>query len=279
MNHLVTDLRRLWTLYKKYKIEIQVKNSYRSNVFKMYSSLVATLPYNFYLRILTARYLRIKMIDAKNLLITLQHMDNETFMDEINKHCVKAKKLQSEKDIINTNIGIFTKLLTYFNIKDITNYLDFGCNDGLITCSIAKLLNIKADGIDVIDNTNSLINYYQYDGNQLPNTKLYDFITINQVLHHISTEQLNIVLPQLVDKLLPNGYLLLKEHDNHNAEMKLLIELQHEFYTNRHERMPILSLYSKEYWKVLFEHFGLKYVNEFIVEKDPTASFYMLFEK
>lgn len=61
--------------------------------------------------------------------------------------------------------------------------------------------------------------------------------------------------------------------------MQLLIELQHEFYANRNELMPILSLYLKEYWKNLFENFGLIYINEYILEKDPTASFYMLFQK
>lgn len=80
----------------------------------MYSSLITVSPYNFYLRILTARYLRIKMIDSKNLLITLQDMDNYNFMNEINKHLVKAKKLQSDKDIYQYSYWRFYKNINLF---------------------------------------------------------------------------------------------------------------------------------------------------------------------
>lgn len=82
----------------------------------MYSDLVIKSPYNFYLRILTSRHLKIKMADAKTLLLTLQNMDNKTFIEEINKHC-HPKKLPSDKDRINTYTGEYKKILNHFNIK------------------------------------------------------------------------------------------------------------------------------------------------------------------
>lgn len=243
----------------------------------MYSSLIPITPYNFYLRILTARYLRIKMIDAKNLLLNLQDLDNEQFIEEINKYYVEAKEIASDKSIMNTHRGTFIKIVKHFNIIA-TSYLDFGCGNGLITQSIAKLLNVKADGIDILPDSKN-INYYLYNGNVLPNTKMYDLITINQVLHHIEMKDINIILPQLVDKLLPGGRLLLKEHDCYNDNIKLLIELQHDYYSQRSTHMPVLSLNNKSYWKYLFERLGLIYISEYVEEKDPTASFYIMFEK
>lgn len=234
-----------------------------------YYDLINKVPYRFYLRVITASFLRMKMINTKKILDNMPQLNNEEFIKEIKTYHRERNTTPSVRDLISTHQGFFSKILNYFNIDNIGTYLDFGCGSGVISQSVGELLNVLPEGIDIIDQKIDII-YYQYDGEILNLNKKYDLITCFHVLHHTDLT----MIPQLISLLEPNGYLLIKEHNCYNEEIKLLIELQH-IYGDHGQIMPIRKLYNKQFWIELFGE--LELVSEYAEDNNPTASFYMLF--
>ena len=234
----------------------------------MYSALIFDPPYRFYLRILTASYLRMKMSKVKVILDQMRLLDNDAFLQIIQSYHRPSFTTPTLKEVILTHQGTFKQVLNHFNLNHVDSYLDFGCGNGMISQSVGQLLSVEPHGMDIIDNI-SQIQYYQYDGKTLPSLSPYDLITCFNVLHHVESLDVS----QLIGLLKPGGYFLLKEHDCYDEKMKLLIELQHLYYG---DQMPIYTLLSKQAW---IDKIGLKVVGEYQQENNPTACFYVLFQK
>lgn len=240
----------------------------------MYTDLITLPPYRFYLRIITSSYLRMKMSDTKHILDNLNNITNDEFIKIIQKHYRAPITLPTHQDLILTHQGSFIKILNKFKLTNIHNYLDFGCGNGVISKSVALLLNSMYDGIDIKPN---FYNCFVYDGYKLPIiNKKYNLITCFQVLHHMTLESIYHVLPQLISLLSEDGYLMIKEHDCYDDNMRLLIELQHLFYDQQHI-MSILCLNNIQFWIDLFTFMNLHYIDEYVEFNNPTASCYLLF--
>lgn len=234
-----------------------------------YYDLINKSPYRFYLRIITASFLRMKMTNTKKILDNMPPLNNEEFISEIKSYHRERNTIPTTRELISTHQGFFSKILNYFKMEKIETYLDFGCGSGVISQSVGELLNVEPEGIDIIDQKIDII-YHQYDGKMLNLNKKYDLITCFHVLHHTDLS----MVPQLISLLAPNGYLLVKEHNCYNEEIKLLIELQH-LYCDHDHIMPIRELHNKQFWIELFGE--LELISEYKEVNNPTASFYMLF--
>jgi 2-polyprenyl-3-methyl-5-hydroxy-6-metoxy-1,4-benzoquinol methylase len=106
----------------------------------------------------------------------------------------------------------------------------------------------------------------------------YDFITIEQVLHHVKDLS---ILSKVVGLLNRGGYVLLKEHNCTSESIKLLIDLQHELHEiDSHSSFPVINYYSEQEWISLLESYGLIYIETYFYNmNDATNSFYALFKK
>lgn len=243
----------------------------------LYSSLINNRENAFKLRILVSSFLRISMKNSKNLIHDkLTNTTNEEFMTILlNEHALYEPKIESIKQQIKSFTGSIKPIFKHYQLGTFDRYLDFGCGSGIITMAVKEIIQASTvHGVDIVNHLKTPIT--MIDINDL--NDLYDFITINQVLHHV--DDLTII-SKLINLLKPDGYLLLKEHDCDNEDTKMLMILQHEFYRiDKNENMPVIHFNSKEYWIEQFESYGLVnqgiYINNV---NDATKSFHVLFQK
>jgi len=243
----------------------------------LYSSLISDHDYAFKLRILISGFLRICMKYSKNIIQNeLIDTTNEEFINIlILIHSKYEPKEQSIQQQIKSFSGSLKPIYKHYKLDNFDSYLDFGCGSGIITMATKEIIHsIVTHGIDITNNLKVELPLFELDNI----VEKYDFITINHVLHHVADLS---ILSKLVSLLNNNGYILLKEHDCNNDEIKTLMILQHEFYSiDKFENMPVIHFKNKEYWIELFESHGLVnqgiYINNY---NDATNSFYVLFKR
>jgi ubiquinone/menaquinone biosynthesis C-methylase UbiE len=67
-----------------------------------------------------------------------------------------------------------------------------------------------------------------YNGSKIPyKDNKFNFITILQVLHHVKEGDLKILLKDIKRVIKPKGYLLIREHNLNNKNLKILIDIEH----------------------------------------------------
>ena len=137
----------------------------------------------------------------------------------------KVKKIQFSK--INGRLS-FYKLhiinnisrgkIRIYNFKQImpiptvNNYLDIGCNNGVMTKEVAELINAKnIYGCDVAENLVEDINYFSSVKFEQPDDK-FDFVTCFMVFHHLA-DQFDFILKNIIRVMKPGSILFIKEHD------------------------------------------------------------------
>lgn len=184
----------------------------------------------------------------------------------------------------------------------IENYLDIGCNNGLITVEFGKYLGLQPNniyGIDVASFTEQIIEpipgfvYKQYDGYHIPcPDNFFDIITCSMVLHHV--EHFEILLKEINRVLKPNGLFFIKEHYCYSIYIEWLILLEHVLYdiidygVTYEEIMKTYHQYllPKNDLVKIFDDNGFKLIglsNDNFIKKNhyhnPTKYYYSLFYK
>lgn len=119
-----------------------------------------------------------------------------------------------------------------------SNYLDVGCNNGLITVNFGEKMGLKNDNIYGIDiemfTVQKIIpvsgfNFQYYDGINIPyHNDFFDIITCSMVLHHV--ESLESLVKEIYRVLKNKGIFLIKEHDAYSIYIKWLIYIEHALY-------------------------------------------------
>lgn len=208
--------------------------------------------------------------------------------------CVQILKNIKATRSINKNyrshIGILKMLTNKMDIKldKSAQYLDIGCNDGIITKAFGKLFDLSnIYGLDIcIPKTKLYIdNIKVYDGINIPfNENTFDFITILQTFHHIEDNNLNKLIQDVSRVISTNGYLLIKEHDVKSNEVRKLVELEHILFNvkdNIEEKdgYNILNLKSVEEIDKLMTTYNFVKRSYTNITNEPTCIYYALYQK
>jgi len=147
-----------------------------------------------------------------------------------------------------------------------TSYLDVGCGRGDITRDIQDsfaLPDQRVLGLEVVVNDNSKhpVKVLEFDGEKIPlGSDSYDLITLFTVLHHAA--QPENLLKDIARVVKPDGYLLVREFDAPNKELKLfnlvMDYMLYEVY-NPSADVPMPGNYlGYEEWLEVFKRAGLK---------------------
>lgn len=203
---------------------------------------------------------------------------------------------ESDHRAINRANEIY-EILKMFKITTAgTYYLDYGCSNGTLTSAIGKRLETETYGCDVskwhgIENKCSALNvkyYHLQDDGSIPSdlSIKFNLITAFMVLHHLPENKLIIIVKDLISRLAPGGYFILREHDAVHSETIDYCHFEHALYDLVIPKEPFLQFYdeyignyhSMDYWEALFYELGL----ELIYTTKPwgaTRYIYMLFKK
>lgn len=119
-----------------------------------------------------------------------------------------------------------------------TCYLDIGCFDGSITSAIGQYFHLdklQIHGVDIksyeVSTLYNEFTFSQYDGCKLPySDDSFDLITCLMVLHHISEENMPILLSEISRVMKPGGVVILREHDVHKDSEKKALDIMHNLY-------------------------------------------------
>lgn len=150
-------------------------------------------------------------------------------------------------------------MLNGFNPKKI---LDFGGGNGEIVKALAYKLQLNKEDVFIVDNKiNDMenVSILKYENMlQLPDESI-DLIIMFEVLHHIDSSNRLEILKQISRLLSPNGFLIIKEHDDEGTEdFKIFLDLIHIFwYITEKEEDDLLNLMTRYETYNLMESVGL----------------------
>jgi SAM-dependent methyltransferase len=182
-------------------------------------------------------------IHPRNICSYLNKTDDE-IKDLVVKNSKKLKKDSVVKDYIaereiNNNIKLYMMSRKILKAKQwsiygkITNYLDFGCNNGYNTLAFGKVLgatNIYGCDIGKFDipgdgQTNVIFNQVE-DNKPLPYPdNHFEIISIIHVLHHVTNP--SYLLKEFKRILKPNGIILLMDHIIWNDIDCMIVDIEH----------------------------------------------------
>ena len=154
-------------------------------------------------------------------------------------------------------------------------YLDIGGGNGSITSEIGKSFLLKEEDIICVDINKWLgktsekkynISYKEIkeDGILPFNDGEFSLITLFQSLHHM--KNVDKMISEIFRVLHPGGYIIIREHDCSNDNIKLLIDIEHCLFEKvlcegdccDFEKNYYGEYKSKEEWNSIFTNNGLK---------------------
>jgi ubiquinone/menaquinone biosynthesis C-methylase UbiE len=205
-----------------------------------------------------------EIIDYINLNNNLK--DKEIYDSLI--HILAGYDISEDNQRGEYRINTISRYINNWNNANPSFYLDIGCFQGDITKAIGshfKLNKFQIHGIDIKQyvNTDEFI-YTVYDGKYIPyNNESFDLITCFMVLHHVPTNNINILINEIFRVMKPGGLLLLREHNAH-ANDYFLLDVLHEYYdyvlNSSHTWEESKGYYnSAEYWAEKLISAGFEY--------------------
>lgn len=175
-------------------------------------------------------------------------------------------------------------------------YLDYGCSTGTITAAVGRRLGANTHGCDVplwhgIENkcSDKFVTYRHLDNGKVPDVKdfkNFNLVTVFMVLHHVPKNQLAATIQNIVDLIITDGYLLIREHDVISPETHDYCHFEHAMYDLVTPSLPFNAFYdeyeahyySMDNWEQLICGAGM----EILYTTKPWGSTrytYMLFKK
>lgn len=219
---------------------------------------------------------RNKLSDATivKCLIYFSNKKNNKLNDKLNdKINDKSNKRANEYyEILNHSL-----LIKPIIIK---KYLDIGCGNGYYTVSFGKKLGLTENEIYGIDTGNFAgvkitpitgFIYKEYNGEKIPyQDNMFDMVTMFMVLHHVEKNKIKELFNEIYRVLVPNGILLMREHNKTSYNSIYLFKLEHYLYNIYYDKVPFEQFYNiyYEYYyskddliKLCTSH-GFKYIKQ-----------------
>ncbi|MDD2480317.1 MAG: methyltransferase domain-containing protein [Victivallaceae bacterium] len=144
-------------------------------------------------------------------------------------------------------------------ILDSKNVLDLGCGSGIVAKQIESDLNLKVEGIDIVDMRVTPISFKKYDGKDLSfiSDSEFDTVLISYVLHH--TENSKDILKQA--KRIAKKNIIIYEDMNEGFLGKIYCKIHGGLFGLFFLRNSIpAKFYSEKEWNDIFKELGLKIV-------------------
>lgn len=199
---------------------------------------------------------------------------------------------------IETNIKMYMlckkikKAKSWSVYKEITNYLDYGCNNGYNTKAFGHVLgakNIYGCDIGKFDIPGVIFNKIN-DGEPLPYPDNYfEIISIVHVFHHVS--DVNFLIKEFRRILKPHGIIMFMDHLIFNDMDSMLVDIEHWLWNTANGGKPeegdfrvkhyvsytnIDDAFSKQKFACINANIMYYGFNE---EPEPTKTMYMYFIK
>ncbi len=210
-------------------------------------------------------------------------------MNEFDKF---AKNYDNDLDnILNSSIGTSSDYFAKYKIKELyafmknkkqpKNILDFGCGVGKNSVLMKDYFsNSNIFGIDISEDSINIAKEKELDGclfstysgeNIDFKNDFFDIIFISNVFHHIEHKYHIDILNMLKDKLSPNGYIFLFEHNTLNPlTLKIVNECEFD------KDAKLLHFW---YTKKLFKNLGFNTITKFILFVPPLLKKLLFIEK
>lgn len=213
-----------------------------------------------------ARIFKVKMVRAKNTVFAMRPLDDQGCIDLI-LGLAKPRRCGARTTDFFSKVDI--------SFPQNAKYLDIGCNDGSVTRQFAAgIAAAEVWGVDINVKTDEE-HFIEYDGVHLPFTDYsIDIITTFQTLHHVDNLEL---IDEIKRVLKPRGYLVIKEHDCKNDEIRKLVDLEHFLYSLIGDAYENPNCRSIEEWDQLFS--GLQRIWTFSYPNDPSNIYYAIYQK
>jgi len=186
--------------------------------------------------------------------------------------------------------------------KGVKQYLDFGAGNLTFTYAMANVLGVGRGGVFATDVEQDFekgwaekraeygsavrFEFLTKDGT-IPFTQSFDLISAIMVLHHI--EDVVPTIQMLARRLKPKGILLIKEHDCHDAQDRMLVDMEHSLYlagNQSYEQIPKQVIWCKRRteWDAELRKAGLTLVRWkwFYSDKEtigPTRAYLAMYQK
>jgi ubiquinone/menaquinone biosynthesis C-methylase UbiE len=206
-----------------------------------------------------------------NMLINLNKLKKKIEIPQI----IFTYKKCNFWDYMFQNLILGYKQITGTDSLNNITYLDYGCGSGKKTERFYKLAKIKNENVYGADIENwgpykqKKINY-PFHFTFIKKNKIdypdnsFDLVTCIFVLHHVKELKKNI--KEIKRVLKPNGILILIEHDNHNDNDNMILDILHTLYEVFYDKnINYLQnpSYSKYYnfmeWDFIFNSLGFQY--------------------
>jgi len=149
-------------------------------------------------------------------------------------------------------------------VKEIENFiigqkiLDLGCGSGIFGKKIEEKLKKEVIGIDIVDKRTTSIPFQVYNGKRIPfSDDYFDEVIVAFVLHHtedpvsILKEAKRVGKRIIIFEDLPEGIL-----------GKIYCFLHWVSWNLFFGKSPKFNFYTTKEWKEIFEHLGLKLIEE-----------------
>jgi len=259
------------------------------------------------LKILSRLLLNLHEDNKKHIFQMIQHQNTDEKILNYAKNSLHDKPPDNDKIMQSEKRSLRISNIVYQFWKKskkhkIADYLDIGCNNGLISVKFGNLLSLQPDniyGVDIKNFTNQKIvpvsgfHFKYYDGSKIPYPdENFDLVSFFMVLHHIPN--LEFSLEEAHRVLKRGGYLLIKEHDAKNLETEWLITLEHiiydivdyhidyqDFFSDYYQK-----LYSKDKMETIIQNKGFELISmadPFFVKKfhrnNETCVYYTVYKK
>jgi len=238
------QIKTLWKLSKKNRM-------IGHRLLNMLTKRINIRSYNFVINILNNVDTD---VDIYNELRKVYLIDNRKYSNKKKKICSTINlKTSLYYDKIKNYIPKFEKEFNF----NLTNYLDIGCGDCIVTEKLGKLLGLKSKNIYGVDfnefseqqykiNNNINFTILQKNYKKLPyNDNSISFITLINVLHHV--DNLDILLSEIKRILKPSGILMIIEPDVVDYVDYMISDIEHLLYhfvydNNRKDNLHIKDL-------------------------------------
>lgn len=238
------QIKTLWKLSKK-------NRSIGHRLLNMLTKRMNVRSYNFVINILNNVDTD---VDIYNELRKVYLIDNKKCSNKEKKMCsIKNLKTSIYYDKIKNYIS---KIEKKFNFN-LTNYLDIGCGNCIVTEKVGKLLGLESKDIYGVDfnefseqqykiNNNINFTILQKNYKKLPyNDNSISLISLINVLHHV--DNLDILLSEIKRILKPDGILMIIEPDVLDYVDYMILDIEHLLYhfvydDNRKDNLHIKDL-------------------------------------
>ena len=238
------QIKTLWKLSKK-------NRSIGHRLLNMLTKRMNIRSYNFVINILNNLDTD---VDIYNELRKVYLIDNKKCSNKEKKLCTKKNlKTSLYYDKIKNYIPKFEKEFNF----NLTNYLDIGCGDCIVTEKLGKLLGLEPKNIYGADfnefseqqykiNNNINFTILQKNYKKLPyDDNSISLISLMNVLHHV--DNLDILLSEIKRILKPSGILMIIEPDVIDYVDYMLLDVEHLLYhfvydNNRKDNLHIKDL-------------------------------------